>query len=246
MKHENHEIVYLRSRGREGKLQVSFLTLLHWAFEEKFLIPMNCYEFSKVLSSRSFISNYKAQTNDILNDLEDPDCLEGDCELFSGVDKKKNNNIVYFDFECSTNEKYHKPYSISYKIGGHTINHFWADKTRDGYKDVAWEFLEEVRKEYQDQAKTHNFPICVAYAHNLKYDIQPLIKHLERIDPTIKENKLYSLKAVFGKGLNKICIEFRDTLPLLQMSLKKLERRFLVKVKRKRSKRGLSLYSLYL
>lgn len=245
MKHENHEIIYSRSRGREGKLQVSFLTLLHWAFKENFLIPMNCYEFSKVLSSRSFVSNYKAQTKDILNDLEDPDCLEGDCELFSGVDKRKHNNIVYFDFECSTNEKYHRPYSISYKIGGHTIKHFWADKTNNDYKDVGWEFLEEVRKEYQDQAKTHNFPICVAYAHNLKYDIQPLIKHLERIDPTTKENKLYSLKGVFGKGLNKICIEFRDTLPLLQMSLKKAGETFLSESQKKKIKKEAFPYNLY-
>lgn len=245
MKHEKHEITYVRSQNRSTVLQVNFLTLLHWAFEEKFLTVMNCYEFSKVLETKSFTSNYKTQSKEIIDSLEDPNCLEGDCELFSGHDKYSLDHVVYFDFECSTNEQYHRPYSISYKIDEQHIHHFWADKQGDTYVDVGYRFLEAVRSFYQKYSKSTKFPVCVAYAHNLKYDIQFLMKHLKRIDPCIKGNKLYSLKGVFGTGLKKICIEFRDTLPLLQMSLKKAGETFLSEKQKKRIKKEAFPYGLY-
>ena len=251
MKHEKHEIVYKGSRNRERKIMVHFLDLLQWAFDQKFLVNMNCYEFSKVLETRGFVNNFKAQTAEILDSLEDPSCLEGDCELFSGSDKSSPIYKVYFDFECSTDEIYHRPYSVSFKINS-KIKHYWAEKKLNTkidqyyYDDVGEKFLMKLRHKFRKEAKGGwNQPVCVAYAHNLKYDIQFLMKYLKRINPVMKDNKLYSLKAVYGKGKDKICIEFRDTLPLLQMSLKKAGECFLSERQKKKIKKEAFPYQLY-
>ena len=241
MKHESHEITYIGSRNREFKVNVNFLQLLHWAFEEKFLVPMNCYEFATVLESRAFVNNYKTKTAEILDELIDYDPMV-DCGLYSGHNKYSSQNIVFFDTECSTDEKYHKPYSLSYKINRHKIKHFFVENG----KEVGEEFLKALQRHFLSEKKSYKQPVCVAYAHNLKYDIQPLIKHLTRISPpVIKGNKLYSLKGVFGKGKEKIMIEFRDTLPLLQMSLKKAGMAFLSEKQQKKIKKEAFPYNLY-
>lgn len=255
MKHEEFSFEYENKKKEKKTKFVPFLRLLFLAFEEKLLVPMDSYEFASLFEDRGFALNYKANTKEILENCETGEIFNNNVEPFSCSNKKLPVRRVFADFECSTDGKYHIPYCVSFTEinSNHKIKHFWG-------KDCAKQFLtylitelnKERKKEEEEQdpcKKSFRMcwkrPSCVIYFHNLRYDFTFLIRYLQKLKLVSKGNRLYSSTGRHGYGFNKMCLEFRDTLPLLQMSLRNAGKAFLPEKKQKKIKKEAFPYELY-
>lgn len=247
-----HEEVVVYDEEKDKTKYVPFLRILEDAFEAKLLKPMNSYEFVKAAKNRGFMTNYKQSSEELLADIEDEHVFDDDLESFRGFNKQLPSEPIFADFECSTDEKYHRPYCISFtdyeEIGDDTrktkryrytgISHYWGEYCGEY-------FLKHLQEVFCYQVCHWEIPVCTVYFHNLRYDFTFLIKYLRDIKLVKKGNKLYSATGKFGKGENKICIEFRDTLPLLQMSLKSAGNAFLDEETKKTIRKEVFPYELY-
>lgn len=255
MKHEEIVFEYENNRKEKKNTIVPFLRLLYLAFEEKLLVPMDSYEFASLFEDRGFALNYKVNTKEILDSCETGSIFDNDVVPFKGKNKMVPIRKIYADFECSTDEKYHVPYCISFTEinSNHKIKHFWGKDCAKQFLDYLVKKLNEDRINEKDHIisrdRTYNLywkrPMCVVYFHNLRYDFTFLIKHLEKVKIVTKGNRLYSAKGKYGKGWGKMCLEFRDTLPLLQMSLRNAGKAFLPEKKQKKIKKEAFPYELY-
>lgn len=260
MKHEEVTFEYTNKRDQKITKSVPFLRLLYLAFEEKLLVPMDAYEFASLFEDRGFSLNYKMNAKELLESLEEGEIFNNDLDSFRAKHKQTPIRKIYADFECSTDEKYHIPYCISFtEINSNDkIKHYWGKDCAKQFLDYLVRDLNEDRideKNHLDpQDRSYNLhwkrPMCVVYFHNLKYDFTFLIKHLEKVKVVTKGNRLYSAKGRYGKGWGKMCLEFRDTLPLLQMSLKNAGKAFLpddikVTIRKEVFPYGLYTYSFF-
>ena len=246
----HEEIPFVNKKG--NTVYVPFLRVLNDAFEAKLLKPMNSYEFAKAAKDRGFMVNYKQSSKELLAGIENEYVFDEDVRPFKCFNKKSPEPVIFADFECSTDEKYHRPYCISftdyeevyaegesdasYEPKG--ISHFWGE-------DCGERFLKRLQQIFCNKAGHWQFPVCAVYFHNLRYDFTFLLKYLRDIDLVKKGDKLYSAKGKFGRGKTKIYIEFRDTLPLLQMSLRNAGNAFLDEETKKTIKKEAFPYELY-
>lgn len=246
-----------------SEIKVPFLRLLHWAFEEKIFIPMNAYEFSELTSHIGFSLVYKLTTKEILENTEEGTIFEKDCIPFEGKKTNSTRIKVYADFECSVDEQYHRPYCISYRFisDPSLINnkielkgHYWGEDCGEKFLKMLQNTVykisnREKHSNLNDSDKTFSmpwkYPAITVYFHNLRYDFTFLLRYLRNIKLTKKGNSLYQVKNLFGRGLQKVCFAFKDTLPLLQMSLKKAGESFLSKKQKKKVKKEAFPYELY-
>lgn len=255
MKHEEIVFEYENKRKEKKTAIVPFLRLLYLAFEEKLLVPMDSFEFASLFEDRGFALNYKVNTKEILDSCETGSIFDNDVVPFKGKNKNAPVRKVYADFECSTDEKYHIPYCISFTEinSNHKIKHFWGKDCGKQFLDYLVRDLNQDRLKEKDDLdphdRTYNMywkrPMCIVYFHNLRYDFTFLIKYLEKVKIVTKGNRLYSAKGKYGKGWGKMCLEFRDTLPLLQMSLRNAGKAFLPEKKQKKIKKEVFPYELY-
>ena len=255
MKHEKITFAYDNKRNEKKNAVVPFLRLLYLAFEERLLVPMDSFEFASLFEDRGFALNYKVNTKEIIDSCETGSIFDKDVVSFKGKHKQIPIRKVYADFECSTDEKYHIPYCISFTEinSNHRIKHIWGRDCAKQFLDYLVSSLNKERineRNIRDPIdRTYNLywkrPMCVVYFHNLKYDFTFLLKHLEKVNPVKKENRFYSARGKYGKGWGKMCLEFRDTLPLLQMSLKAAGRSFLSEKKQRNIKKEVFPYELY-
>lgn len=255
MRHEEISFEYTNGRKQKKTVIVPFLRLLHLAFNEKLLIPMDSYEFASLFEDRGFALNYKMNTKELLESTEEGDIFDNDVIPFRGKNKHPPIRKIFADFECSTNEQYHIPYCISFTEinSNHRIHHYWGKDCAKQFLDYVIDQLNKDRiKEQRDldpNDRSFNLywkrPMCTIYFHNLKYDFTFLIKYLQKVKIVTKGNKLYSATGKYGKGKGKMCLEFRDTLPLLQMSLRNAGRAFLSEKKQKKIKKEAFPYELY-
>lgn len=256
-----HEDIEFEGKSRK----VPFLRLLHWAFNQGILVSMNAYEFSELTAHKGFSLIYKMNTKELLDGVEEGAIFEKDCEPFTGKKCKATKVRLYADFECSTDEQYHRPYCISYrfldkytahgdKIFPHLKGHFWGENCGEQFLEMLRSscdktYKKETRARLPNEEQTFKFPwktpACTIYFHNLRYDFTFLLRYLKDIKLTKKGNTLYSVQGVYGKGLSKICFVFKDTLPLLQMSLRNAGKAFLSEKQQKKVKKEAFPYELY-
>ena len=197
--------------------------------------------------------------------MEQGNVFTNDCIDFYGKKKSSTRVKVYADFECSTDEQYHRPYCLSYRfkekykyedsyIFDDVKGNFWGE-------DCGFRFLEFLRSSidkvcvFENSNDIHSDdrtfkrpwknPACTVYFHNLRYDFTFLLRYLRDIKITKKGNTLYAVKGVFGKGKHKICFSFKDTLPLLQMSLRNAGKAFLSEKQQRKVKKEAFPYELY-
>ena len=139
-------------------------------------------------------------------------------------------NVFYFDFEASTGnindgkDNKHVPYMVSYMAENSDIKDVKCFVGLDCGKQMLDDIYSKVvpvayinRKTRKDiKLSTHSITM---YAHNLKYDLSFLMKHL-RIDNYVdKNNVLYS---AIGTYMGRLKITFKDSYKLLPYALKKL------------------------
>ena len=253
MKHEEIDYTYVNKKGNEKTIKVPFLRLLHLAFEEKLIVPMNAYEYAELFENKCFSLNYKVNTKEILVGCDSGDIFNSDLVPFEGKNKQIPRRIIYADFECSVDELYHIPYCISFtEINSNDkIHHFWGRDCGKKFLDYVVNTLNELRHKEEENKSVNTFthywkkPMCVIYFHNLKYDFTFLLQYLQRVELTSKDNKLYAAKGRYGNGFNKMSLEFRDTYPLLQMTLKKAGESFLSEKKKLQIRKEVFPYELY-
>lgn len=178
----------------------------------------NCGNFSQY-SNRTFNYDDLPEINNNEAKLCEPKKLNIP-RIFESKNEKKINHhlyeILYFDFEATTDEDIHKPYMI-------------CSETRNGEKkyfngpNCALNWLQSLDKNY----------ICIA--HNLRYDFQFIVKYLSQADDMIKTgNKIKSISGKFyNKNTNKtILLHFKDSYSLISMPLREFGKCFNLDVKK--------------
>lgn len=231
-----HEIVTI---SNIKEYNVPLLRLIFWAFCKKILIKMSAYEFAVRCGGELayFIKNNNKELIEYLKTSPDP--FKYSLNMIQGSDKKSPTNYVFADFECSTNEKYHREFLISFTTKQGNINHFWGEKCGQQFLDYLYiTFGDGMSRKFTNTA-------CTVYFHNLRYDFTFLLKYLSKLKITKKGDRLYRVKGQYGSGSNKMWVEFRDTLPLLQMTLKKSGEAFLNEEQKKTIKKEAFPYELY-
>lgn len=231
-----HEIITI---SNTKEYSVPLLRLIYWAFKENILIKMSSFEFATKCGGELayFIKNDNKELIEYLKKTEDPFkyCLS----YIEGYNKRPPNYFLFADFECTTNEKYHREFLISFTTRCGTIDHYWGENCGKMFLNKLYnDFCAGTRRQF------NHFTLCV-YFHNLRYDFTFLLKYLSKLDITKKGDRLYRVKGRYKIGKNYIDIEFRDTLPLLQMTLKKSGEAFLSEEQKKTIKKEAFPYELY-
>ena len=118
--------------------------------------------------------------------------------------------IAFFDFEATTDGEIHNPYQVAFN-SRNGIKRFFEGEY------CSLNFLKSLRNNY------------ILYAHNLKYDLQFIMKFLSDISCYIKTGS--QIKTISGKFYNKdtktyykLC--FKDSVSLIPMSLSEFGKMF--------------------
>ena len=135
---------------------------------------------------------------------------------------KKEQYIVYADTEATTDGNIHKCYYIAYSHNG-IIKRF-----------KGWNCLYEFMNDLNDVAKDYEL---ILYFHNLAYDIRQF-HNFKFINMIEKNNKVFSCQIYYKSAI----YYFRDTLALMNFSLKKCGEIFIKDLK---VKKELFPYSSY-
>lgn len=139
-------------------------------------------------------------------------------------DEEEDNNIYYpydvlhFDFESITNDDVHRPYLINSETRSDGVKQSFY-----GLDSCALKWLQSLDNNY----------ICIA--HNLRYDLQFLIKYIDNLGDMIKTgNKIKSISGTFyNKNTGKtIRLNFKDSYGLIPMPLRKFGKCFNLEVKK--------------
>ncbi len=148
------------------------------------------------------------------NEIDTLSVSNKDCSPITDYDLKEpfegKFDIVYFDFEATTDGDFHKPYMI-------------CSETREGQKFYADGFSCPLK---WLQSLTGN-SLCIA--HNLRYDLQFLLKYLSNATGMIKTgNRIKSIEGEFyNRNLQKtIKLKFKDSLGIINMPLSKFGKCF--------------------
>ena len=150
--------------------------------------------------------------------------VDVDRKLVSNTEGARFDVIVYFDFEATTNTEIHKCYQIVYKYRGDPNN----GKYKFEGSNCAKNFLEDLAKRFDGKS-------VLCKAHNLRYDIQFIVKHLFNLHGFIKTGtKIKNICANYynKKANTKVKLIFKDTYSFIQMGLKKFHKCFNIKAKK--------------
>ena len=205
----------------------SFLAHLERGKRLGILKPMNAFEYARNYENYSFDAMIGFDDKAFLrNTISGSEFSELDYE--KAVFKERNgiSNVIFADFEATTDEKCHKPFLIcaeEYKttIKDGKMDYVQKDEFMVWGPDCSIVFLREVLNKYGGSNVKSRRPVVRIYFHNLKYDFTFLFPHLSEIDPVTKGGRLYSAKCCFKERGRKVYIDFWDSLPIFQKSLKK-------------------------
>ena len=232
-----------------------FIWVLENAKREGLIEPYNGYEYSNLYENYSYDEMIKF--NDKAFIRKTPNGHKFTEEHYDNPEykqKKHCKNIWFADFEASTNETYHVPYLIAaqgvtmeitktgaiqytpIKVDGKQEFVFWGAK-------CAQEFLDFLLRIHGHTRRIEH-PDCRVYFHNLHYDFTFIQKELHFVKPCTKSNKLYSVKGVYGETRH-ISIDFWDSLPLFQTSLKNATNTYLTEEQKRTIKKEVFPYRLY-
>ncbi len=127
---------------------------------------------------------------------------------------KEGTKIIYFDFEARTDEDIHKAYQIWY-----------STRENEERKEVEeWKYFEGENCGLDFLKSISKYGNCLCIAHNLRYDIQFIIKYLSPIKKLIKTgNKIKCLDCEFyyKSHRRKTKIKFKDSYSIISMPLRK-------------------------
>ena len=194
---------------RTKHYHTSIMTILKVLFEEGYFKEIHLGDFMTYNSTL-----YKQKLAPIIN-LE---YSEKYCTRLKQPFKKKDdekpkkklferNQIVYADFECSTDGDIHKAYLI-------------CGMTKDGKSYYAWG--ENCAKEFLDWEQIIDG--TQIYFHNLSYDINFILNIMEKVqgNPIIKSGRTLSIDCVYK---NKR-LRFRDSYSIISKKLKMFPQMF--------------------
>jgi len=137
------------------------------------------------------------------------------------IKEKKEDDIlfkIFFDCETTSHSenRQHKAYCVAYYTEDNKYNVF------SGY-DCIKKFLDEICNNYNDKSYIE------LIAHNAKYDLTFLLKHLfisKRDNIIIKDNIFYSITATYYNKNKSIKLKITDSYKKIQMPLKDFGKSF--------------------
>lgn len=223
--------------------KVPFIQLLQWAFDKKILESYNAYEYSINRNQDAMLQFDNEKAIQRLKDTDPEKCFDRWCDNEFKTGKDKTPGHIYFaDFECTTDQKYHIPFLISFKKSDHKeIKHFWG--THCG-EDFLKALLAKHWKEICDR-KMFRKTVARIYFHNLGYDFTFLWPYLKDIKLIQKGQTLYSAEGIYKYRGKRIKLEFWNTYTLIPLSLRKAAQTFLDKETLKTIKKEAFPYEFY-
>lgn len=268
---EDHWMRYLTVNY--GGKATPFIKILALMKEEGLLYPYNIYELAKEFQCYSFDSMLGWNTEQVQELVKKslPNNYEFTEQDWDVPEYKENTEvppvIVFADFECTTNEKYHIPYLIcakaylytdkgfvpEYEIPIENVgNNLLIGRTDEDNMASYWgrecgtSFLKSLcRTIHITKGERSSKPKARIYFFNLKYDITFILPHLKKIDKVQKDGRLYSCKGFFCYEDKEVCFEFWDAYPLFQSTLAKAGNDYLTAEEKKTIKKEAYPYSIY-
>lgn len=241
----------------EGKT-INFIRILEESKNQGLLKPINAFEFSRLYDNYSFDEminfNYKYF---IENTPRKYEFTESNYDKLIYKEKSGIPDIWFADFEATTDEEYHRPYLIvakGFKIKIQDERMIYEPKAtiiahdfvEGGQADCALTFLTKLIEIYGNRtSKNKQKTACRVYFHNLHYDFTFILQYLKETKLIMKGNKLYSAKGRFSMYGKDIKIDFWDSLPIFQCSLKQAAETYLTKEQKKTIKKEIFPYNLY-
>lgn len=159
------------------------------------------------------------------NQLMKPKIFLDKYDFKTGISTYHPYEFLYFDFESITDFEYKEKEEVKTRHEQYMI----CSETRTGQKkcfigySCALKWLQSLDKNY----------VCIA--HNLRYDLQFLIKYLNNVSDMIKTgNKIKSISGEFyNRNTGKtIKLHFKDSYGIITMPLKKFGKCFNLNVKK--------------
>ena len=153
-------------------------------------------------------------------------------------------DTLFFDFETSTSSKkkynnkkentnpYHTPYCVythKHRNGffGRECGRYLLDNLIETYGEIKPTGFDPTADE-----KIPTPPKVRLIAHNAGYDFRFLVKYLHRLECIEKGNGLMIANAMYYKGEKWIALEIKDSMKMINMSLKKFGGAFNLDVKK--------------
>lgn len=223
--------------------KVPFIQLLQWAFDKKVLEPYNAYEYSIDRNQDAMIQFDNEKAIERLKESDPEKCFDAWCTNEFKTGKSKKPKYIYFaDFECTTDQKYHIPYLISFKREDQKeIEHFWGTHCGEDFlKCLLHTYWRRICKR-----KMFRTPIARIYFHNLGYDFTFLWPYLKDIKLIQKGQTLYSAVGTYKYRGQSIRLEFWNTYTLIPLSLRKAAQTFLDQETLKTIKKEAFPYEFY-
>ena len=241
----------------DGKM-FNFIRILEETKEQGLISIINAYDFARLYDNfaydemlhfnyKEFIKNTPCK-HEFTNNNYDKLVYKEKCVI---------PDIWFADFEASTDEKYHIPYLIvavgnKVKVENERLVYKrikasqFSDEAIYWGKDCAEHFLDKLLNLYGTQSKTNKLrTACRVYFHNLHYDFTFILCHLYETKQVRKGNTLYSVKGIYKKWGKKVKIDFWDSLPIFQCTLKKAAETYLTSRQKQDIKKEVFPYKLY-
>lgn len=165
---------------------------------------------------------------------------EEECQLNEYKEKKDltDKELIFFDFETTTDGKEHEAYLISasrYKKEDNSMKYNKINGKTFYGKNCALEFLRWINTD------------AIILAHNLKYDFQFLMRHLMRESLIERNNKIMGGEVTFYNKIMKKAYKLilRDTKLMINNKLADFPEMFFNKEDQKIIKKEIMPYSLY-
>lgn len=211
---------------RHYKDESAFLSHLERAKKHGIIKPFNAFEYYQAYDN--YAIDAMIDFDDKLFIKQHPsgyEFTELDYEKAEYKDRFGINHVIFADFEASTDEECHKPYLLcaeeyKTKIKDNKMEYTFEDEYYYWGKKCAKHFLDGILKKYGSCANEKKRPSVRVYFHNLKYDFTFLFPYLSDIDEITKGGRLYSAKCCYKDHGKKVYIDFWDSYPVFQMSLK--------------------------
>ena len=211
---------------RHYKDESAFLSHLERAKKHGIIKPFNAFEYYQAYDNYAIDAmidfDDKAFIKQHPNEYE---FTELDYEKAEYKDRFGINHVIFADFEATTDEECHKPFLVCAEEYETKIKDNKMEYTLEGDyyywgKDCAEAFLHGILQKYGSSDNKKKRPSVRVYFHNLKYDFTFLFPYLSDINEITKGGRLYSAKCCYKSHGKKVYIDFWDSYPVFQMSLK--------------------------
>lgn len=221
---------------------VSFIRVLEECKREKVLIPINAYELAQNYGCYSFDQMLKFDVQGYLNCGQNGEMIKNAYAVPVYKDKKDPPPLIGFaDFESTTDDQYHMPFSVALNWLNESENCVFYN---EGINCVE-AFASAIREKCLKQNIRPRGIEARIYFYNLKYDWTLFRKVLYNMKTVENGNKLYSLTAEIGDGRNKVRVEFWDFLPITMCKLKDAGKAYLTPEQQALIKKEYIPYTFY-